>query len=133
MSEPSGVFREWSKRYWLEYFIALALCVTSVAFLIPLARAAKPGTTRALLAAVPAASILLMALAVLRHFRRIDEFLRRVMVESFAVAGAFACVWTLMYGIFELAGFPRISMWWAWGSMVVVWNAWTFGKWMFWR
>jgi hypothetical protein len=81
--------------------------------------------------AVPAGAILLMAFVVLRHFLRIDEFLRRIMVESFAVAGAVACIWTLVYALFELAGFPRISILWVWGSLILTWNLWTFGKWTF--
>jgi hypothetical protein len=52
-------------------------------------------------------------------------------MESFAVAGVFASVWTLVYALFEIAGFPRISMWWVFGSLMLVWNLWTFGKWKF--
>ena len=131
MAEPSGIFREWSKRYLFEYVIALALCMASAGFCIPLARGATVDANRLLWMAVPTGAILLMAYVVLRHFLRIDEFLRRVMMESFAVAGAFACLWTLVYALFELAGFPKISIWWVWGSMILIWNAWTFGKWTF--
>jgi hypothetical protein len=131
MAEQNGVFREWNKRYLFEYLIALALCIASAGFCISLARVATINANRVLLMAVPAGAILLMAFVVLRHFLRIDEFLRRIMVESFAVAGAVACIWTLVYALFELAGFPRISIWWVWGSLILTWNLWTFGKWTF--
>lgn len=131
MIEPNGVFREWMKRYLFEYLIALGLCLAATGFCIPLARAATTGANRALLMAAPVGAILAMSFVVFRHFQRIDEFLRRVMVEAFAMAGAVACVWTLVYAVFELAGFPKISLWWVWGSLVLSWNLWTFGQWAF--
>jgi hypothetical protein len=129
MIEQSGVLREWNKRYLFEYLVALAFCLASASFCIPLARAAATNASRLLWLAPPAASILLMALVVYRHFLRIDEFPRRVMLESFAVAGAIVSIWTLVYVLLEIAGFPRISMWWVWGSLMFVWNVWTLGKW----
>ena len=131
MTERSGVFWEWSRRYLIEYLIALALCAVSAGFCIPWARTATSDWMRALRVAVPAASILLAALVVYRHFLRVDEFLRRVMLESFAIAGAVTSIWTLIYAMGEAAGFPRISIWWVWGSLMLVWNLATFAKWMF--
>jgi hypothetical protein len=131
MVEQDGVFREWNKRYLFEYVIALAFCWASAGICIPLAQAATSNGISLLWMAAPAVAILLMAFVVYRHFLRIDEFLRRVMVESFAVAGAVASVWTLGYALFELAGFPRISIWWVWGSLMLTLNSWIFGKWAF--
>jgi hypothetical protein len=54
----------------------------------------------------------------------IDEFMRRLMVECFAAAGAFTLTWTLAYGVFEIAGLPKISMWWVFGGTALVWNLW---------
>jgi len=50
---------------------------------------------------------------VIRHFLRVDEYLRRATMEYFAVAAALMFICTLAYGFFELAGFPRVSAWWA--------------------
>lgn len=129
MAEKVGVFREWSKRYLLEYLAALVLCLISAGFCIPLARSATRQAMRILFMMGPTAALLLMALVVLRHFLRVDEFLRRVMMESFALTGAFTFLWTLAYALFELAGFPRISMWWVWASMTLVLNLWIWGRW----
>lgn len=79
--------------------------------------------------AVPAAATIVMAFVVYRHFQRIDEFLRRRMLESLAVAGAFTLVSTLAYGLFETAGFPKISIWWPFGGTVLACNLyWVFRK-----
>jgi hypothetical protein len=131
MTEQSGIIREWNRRYLGEYLIALAFCIISATFCLPLARAATATATRLLFLTPPAVSVLLMAFVVYRHFLRIDEFLRRIMLESFAVAGAVASIWTMLYILLEISGFPKISMWWVWGSLMFVWNAWIFGKWVF--
>ncbi len=124
MADHGGVFREWNKRYLIEYLAALALCLTASGFCIPLARAASSEITRLFFMAVPAAAILVIAIVVFRDFRRVDEMLRRLMVECFAVAGAFAFAWTLAYALFEIAGRPRISMWWVFGGVALAWNLW---------
>ncbi len=124
MADHGGVFQEWSKRYLIEYLAALALCIAASGFCIPLARAASSQVTRIFFMAVPAAAILVMAIVVLRHFRRVDEFLRSLMLECFAIAGAFTFMWTLVYALFEIAGFPKISMWWVFGGTALVWNLW---------
>ena len=87
-------------------------------------QAASSQVVRLSLMAVPTLTILVMAIVVLRHFWRVDEFIRRLMLECFAVAGAFAFMSTLTYGIFEIAGFPKISMWWGFGGTALVWNLW---------
>jgi hypothetical protein len=127
MADKGGIFRRWSKRYLIEYVLVLILGGVPTGICIHLARTAT-GATRMLLMVVPTAAVLLFALVVLRHLQRIDEFLRREMVESFAVAGAFTAIWTLIYGYFELAGFPRISVWWVWVGIAVIMNIWFFAK-----
>ena len=122
MVENDGVFREWSKRYLVEYLFALALCIGTSGSCIPLARAASSGAGRISFMAAPAAAILVMAVVVLRHFRRVDEMMRRLMMECFAMARAFTLTWTLAYGILEIAGLPKISMWWVFAGMALVWN-----------
>ncbi len=124
MTESGGVFRRWTIRYALEYGAALVAYLGSIFLCVPAAlRAADPGR-RVLLVSVPAAASLLLAVAVVRHFRRIDEFLRKRLVESLAVAGAVTGVWTLAYGFFELAGCPRPSAWWVLAGVAVAMNAW---------
>lgn len=124
MTGHDGLLRDWLKRYTIEYVAALALCLVATGFCIPLARAAGSQVVRLSLMAIPTLAICVMAVVVLRHFWRVDEFMRRLMLECFAVAGAFAFIATLAYGVFEIAGFPRISAWWGFGGTALVWNLW---------
>jgi hypothetical protein len=126
MSEKGGILTKWNKQYLFEYLVALILIVGTNALCIPAARAAA--ARRMLLMIPPIIAILLMGLVILRHYRRVDEFLRREIVQSMAVAAAFTYAWATCYGVCEIAGFPRISIWWVWGSITVVMNVWLFGK-----
>jgi hypothetical protein len=124
MTMHDGVFRDWIKRYTIEYIVALALCIVAAGLCIPLARGASSQLVRLSLMAGPVFAIFVMGVVVLRHYWRVDEFMRRLMLECFAVTGAFTLASTLAYGIFEIAGFPRISMWWVVGGTALVWNLW---------
>ena len=124
MFRHDGLFREWIKRYAFEYFASLALCLAAAGICIPLARAASSQIARLSLMVVPTVATLILATVVLRQYWRVDEFMRRILLECFAVAGAFALAATLVYGMFEIAGFPKVSMWWVFGATVLVWNLW---------
>ena len=124
MIQRDGVFQDWSKSYLVEYLAALALSIVSSAFCIPLVRTATSQIMRVTFLAFPAAAILLMVFVVLRHFLRVDEFMRGLMIQCFAVAGAITLACTFAYGVFEIAGLPRISMWWVFAEMALVWNLW---------
>lgn len=124
MPTEDGLLRQWNKRYLIEYIAALTFLIVSAGFCIPLANAVDSQFVRLSLMAVPTLAVLAVAIVVLRHFWRVDDFLRRLMLECFAVAGAFAFMSTLTYGIFEIAGFPKISMWWGFGGTTLVWNLW---------
>lgn len=123
MNESRDVFNGWNKQYLIEYLVAFVFCVVACAICIPAAHAASSMATRGLLMLGPAAGILAIAFVVWRHFQRIDEFLRRSMLESFAAVGAIAFVGSLIYGQFELVGFHKISMWWVLSAAIVVCNA----------
>ena len=124
MNNQGGVFKSWSKRYILEYGVALSIYLLGVAICVPRALATGKPSTRALLLMAACAGIVAMAVTVVRHVLRIDEFLRRVVMEYFAVSAAFTGIWTLAYGFFELAGFPRLSMWWIWPGTTLAMLSW---------
>jgi hypothetical protein len=55
-----------------------------------------------------------MLWAIARHLDRVDEYLRRYLLESFALAAALTAGLTFSYGFLETAGYPRLSMFAVW-------------------
>lgn len=113
MGPNKGVAGKWRMKYFLEYAVVLTIYLAATAICVPRALEMSSRSGRALMLLAPCIGILLMSAAVIRHFLRIDEYLRAAIVEYFAVAGALTFVCALGYGFFELVGFPRVSAWWA--------------------
>jgi hypothetical protein len=56
----------------------------------------------------------LMIWAIARHLARIDEYMRRTLLESIALGAAITVGLTFTYGFLESAGYPRLSMFTVW-------------------
>jgi hypothetical protein len=56
----------------------------------------------------------LMIWAIARHLARIDEYMRRSLLESIALGAAITAGLTFTYGFLEEAGYPRLSMFTVW-------------------
>ena len=66
------------------------------------------------------------AVAVWANFRQInalDEFIRKVHLESLAIAAAGTAFLTIAYGSLEAAGFPRLTMFYVAPLMAAIWIA----------
>ncbi|HEY2630592.1 MAG TPA: hypothetical protein VGI57_15790 [Usitatibacter sp.] len=115
--------REVKKAYLRELFGALALycAVLTAALHFGSGMAAGPARTAVLLS--PSLPFLLMVWAVVRQVRRMDEYLRLIALEDFAIIGAVTAGWTFTYGFLETAGFPRLSMFTIWPAMGATWLA----------
>ncbi len=115
--------REANRKYRLELFSAMGVYMVVLFASIYLAKPMEPGLARTLLLITPAVPLMLAIWAIARHFRRMDEFLRLRSLESLAIAAAVTAGLSLTYGFLESAGFPKISMFWTWGVMGLVWGA----------
>jgi len=82
------------------------------------------GTLRTLFLLTPMIGFCLMLWAIARHLSRVDEYLRRFLLESFALAAAITAGLSFTYGFLETAGYPRLSMFSVWmvlcGATMVV-------------
>jgi hypothetical protein len=56
----------------------------------------------------------LMIWAIARHLSRIDEYMRRRLLETVALGAAITAGLTFTYGFLEEAGYPRLSMFVVW-------------------
>ena len=115
--------REANQKYRLELFSAMLAYLLVLVGSIMLAKPMDSGTARTLLLISPVVPLMLAVWAIARHFRRMDEFLRMRSLESLAIAAAITAGLSLTYGFLESAGFPKLSMFWVWGVMGLVWGA----------
>jgi len=51
----------------------------------------------------------------------IDELYRRIQVEALALAFGGTALLVIAYGFLEVAGFPRLTVWWVWVVMATLW------------
>lgn len=111
------------RRYLKEFGVAMALYAALVAASVYAAAQLAPGAVRTALLASPALGILLIIRAVVRQIRHSDEFMRKTTVEHLAIAAAVTAGATFTYGFLELAGFPKLSMFFVWPLMGAAWIA----------
>lgn len=69
---------------------------------------------RTTLALIPMLPALGMLWAIVRHFQRLDEYLRVWSLENVSIAGAITATFSITYGFMEGVGYPRLSMWIIW-------------------
>jgi peptidoglycan/LPS O-acetylase OafA/YrhL len=130
------VTRREFKKLWLPYLIEMSVAFAAYAILLTLsifALHALPGGSPwripvAVMPMVPAAGV---AVAVARVYRRLDEYARRLLLEALAFAFAGTALITFTYGFLENAGFPRLSWFFVWPVMGVLWIV--AGLWQQWR
>jgi hypothetical protein len=114
--------REGKRKYFREIFGAFTLYGIVLFGANTLAGSMEPGAPRTLLLVSPMIPLLLAAWAIVRHLRRVDEFVRLRTLESIGVAAGITACWTLTYSFLEGAGFPRLGLGWVWIVMGAVWG-----------
>jgi hypothetical protein len=117
--------RQWLGRYYVELLVATLVYIALSIACVRLIPTIHDPVRRGLAGLAPAIGIALILIAIVRWVRCADEFQRARLLESFAVVAAITGLWTWTYGLLEVAGFPRLSMFWVWGVMVAVWLIWS--------
>jgi FtsH-binding integral membrane protein len=115
--------REANQKYRLELFLAMVAYMVVLIGSITVAKPMDTGIARTLLLISPAIPMGFAVWAIARHFRRMDEFIRLRSLEGLGVAAAVTACLSITYGFLESAGFPKLSMFWVWGLMGLVWGA----------
>ncbi len=115
--------RRANRRYMREFIGALAvyagLLVPSLAY----GPGLEPGLGRTALLVAPALGFFLVLWAIARHILGLDDYQRRLTLETFSLAAAVTAGFAMTYGFLENAGFPRQSMFLVWGVMGGAWAA----------
>ena len=114
--------RDANRKYRVEFGAAMVTYLAVLFGSVFIAKYMTPGVLRTALLLSPVIPVLLATWAVARHFRRMDEFVRLRSLESIAIAAAVTAGLSLTYGFLESAGFPKLSMFWVWPVMGLVWG-----------
>jgi hypothetical protein len=115
------------RRYIAEMSASFLLYALVLIASIEIGRPLKESLARTLILISPMIPFMLMIAAIVRQFRRMDEYLRLQMLENVTIAAGITAGWTFTYGFLENAGFPRLSMFhvmpvmfWIWGVLAIV-------------
>ena len=101
----------------LSFTLYFILLVGSIKFGRPLA----DGMLRTAVLFAPMLGFLGMIWATARHLASIDEYQRKMLYETWAIASALTAAITFSYGFLETAGYPKISMFNVWMIMGGAW------------
>jgi len=102
------------KAYLRELGGSLLVYAVLLVAAIRLGRPMDESVLRTLFLLSPMLGFCLMLWAIARHLNRVDEYLRRFLLESFALAAGITAGLTFTYGFLETAGYPRLSMFSVW-------------------
>jgi hypothetical protein len=120
--EKTMLERTARRKYQLELLGAASAYALVLVGSMSVAKSMPESPLRTLLLLTPAIPIALVIWVIARQFRRLDEFLRLRTLESLGIAAAVTAGLSLTYGFIEGVGFPRLSMFWVWGVMGLVWG-----------
>lgn len=114
------------RRYLTQFFVFIAAYVAVLFAAIATVDALHPaGALRYAILLAPLVPVALLVPTILRYFVDTDEFERRVMTESLAIAAAVTALLAVTYGFLEVAGLPRPSAWLTW---IVLMSAWAVAR-----
>jgi len=111
------------RRYFIEFNAAMLLYAAAVVgrkFILP---GIGDPLLRDLILGSPILPICLMALAVLRFYRRMDEYHRLQLLEALAFSAGVTAVVSASWMFLEEAGFPHLQMFHAMMVMMLSWAA----------
>lgn len=118
MKHEKKVSRAYYRDLGLSMLVYVLLLFSAIHFGRPMAE----GALRTAILLTPMIGFGLMIWALARQLARIDEYQRRRMLETFAIASAITAGLSFTYGFLETAGFPRLSMFTVWMVMGASWG-----------
>lgn len=102
------------KLYYRELFGAIALYTIMLVAAITFGRPMAPGVLRTAILVSPMIGFGAAIWAIARQVQRVDEYVRRLLLENVALSAAMTAGLTFTYGFLETAGFPKLSMFTVW-------------------
>jgi hypothetical protein len=114
-----------TRKIWFRYIAEMSAAFILYAVVLTISLEVGPpmhaGILKTLVLVSPTLAFLLVVWAVVRQFRRMDEYGRLMSLESIAMAFGVTAGWVVTYGFMENAGYPRLSMFSVWMVMMSAW------------
>ena len=108
-----------------RYAIQLALAIICYAIVLIISLKLIPSVTRGwlqvLVAIAPVVPVIFVLVSIVRLLSRIDEMQRRIHLEAVALAAGITALLALTCGFLENAGMPRLSGFWTFASISLLW------------
>lgn len=111
-----------ARQYLLELGGTVGVYTVLLVASLYLAKPMQPGPARLALLLTPMLGFGLMLWVVVRQYRRMDEYIRRLLLENSAIAAGITAALTFTYGFLEGAGYPRQSMFFVWAVLGGSWG-----------
>ena len=106
-----------ARQYLLELGGTMTVYVVLLVGSLLVAKPMAPGPVRLLILLAPMLGFGLMLWVIARQYRRMDEYIRRLLLENVAIAAGITAALSFTYGFLEGAGYPRQSMFWVWSVL----------------
>jgi hypothetical protein len=120
--KPANPTQAAGRRYIVQMGILIGAYVAVLYGSIATVNALHPaGALRYLLYLAPVVPVALILPTIVRYFLATDDYERRVITESLAIAAAITALLAVTYGFLEAAGLPRPSAWITWFVLMGSW------------
>jgi ABC-type spermidine/putrescine transport system permease subunit II len=120
--KPVNPTSQAQRRYIVAMAVAMTVYVVVLCGALTLVGRFEPqGVLRYALLMAPLVPVAFVGVAVLRYFRETDEFERRIMTESLAIAAGVTAFLSVTYGFLENTGLPPLSAWYTWMVLMGSW------------
>jgi hypothetical protein len=101
--------KEMNKKYFKEFWIAMGSYMIILFGTTYLAKGMPESVMRTMIALTPIVPCVGLLWVVIRHFKRMDEYLRIWVLENLSIAGGVLTMFSITYGFLEGLDFPRAS------------------------
>lgn len=109
-------------RFFVEFGASMsAYVVVLIGSLVLVTGGTVTGLWATVVSLAPMLPALGVAVAVMRQLRASDELQRRIQLEALSLAFAGTALITFSYGFLENVGYPKLSMFFVWPLMAVLW------------
>ncbi|MBR7799116.1 hypothetical protein [Undibacterium fentianense] len=110
-----------AKIYLNELGVSMVLYIVTLFVSIYFGKKTEPGLIQNLIVMTPTIPAFGALWAIIRSFKRMDEYMRISLLEVMAIAGGCTAFFNFSYGFLEGIGFPRLSGFANYGIFMGVW------------